>query len=253
MSHFDANPGRPKRIAIVLADPGVSSVTQQPVGFWWSELTHPWLAFREAGHQVELFSPSGGACQADSLSDPRDASGYSEEDIISLGFITSPATASLVESTRPANEASPEDFDAIVIAGGQSPMFTFGPDSPAVMAVERFWEAGRIVAALCHGTAALKWAKDSSGQPLAQGRTVTGFADCEEDFADEAMWSAGWLPQGVHLMPWRIEPALKKLGANYVQGGRFRAFAVRDGRLITGQQNFSGAATAKLVLEALGV
>ena len=53
-------------------------------------------------------------------------------------------------------------------------------------------------------------------------------------------------------MPWRIEDALKAIGANYVQAGRWREFAVRDGNLITGQQNFSGAETARLVCEALG-
>ena len=53
-------------------------------------------------------------------------------------------------------------------------------------------------------------------------------------------------------MPWRIEDRLKALGANYVQAGLWRSFAVRDGNLITGQQNFSGAETARLVIDALG-
>jgi putative intracellular protease/amidase len=62
----------------------------------------------------------------------------------------------------------------------------------------------------------------------------------------------GALPRGRHLMPWRIEDEMRALGANYVQAGLWRDFAVRDGNLITGQQNFSGAATARLVIEALG-
>ncbi len=33
---------------------------------------------------------------------------------------------------------------------------------------------------------------------------------------------------------------MKRLGANYVQGGLWRGFAVRDGNLVTGQQDFSG-------------
>ena len=53
-------------------------------------------------------------------------------------------------------------------------------------------------------------------------------------------------------MPWRIETELKALGANYVHAGLWRSFAVRDGNLITGQQNFSGMETARLVIEALG-
>jgi putative intracellular protease/amidase len=60
------------------------------------------------------------------------------------------------------------------------------------------------------------------------------------------------LPRGTHIMPWRIEDRLKELGANYAQGGLWRGFAVRDGNLVTGQQNFSGAETAQLIIEALG-
>jgi putative intracellular protease/amidase len=45
---------------------------------------------------------------------------------------------------------------------------------------------------------------------------------------------------------------MKRIGANYVQAGLWKGSAVRDGNLITGQQNFSGAETAKAVIEALG-
>ena len=41
-------------------------------------------------------------------------------------------------------------------------------------------------------------------------------------------------------------------GANYIQAGAFRSFAIRDGNLVTGQENFSGAETARLILEAVG-
>ena len=53
-------------------------------------------------------------------------------------------------------------------------------------------------------------------------------------------------------MSWRIEDELKRLGANFIQAGLWKEFAVRDGNLITGQQNFSGMKTAELVIEALG-
>ena len=62
----------------------------------------------------------------------------------------------------------------------------------------------------------------------------------------------GLLPRDRHVMPWRIEEAMKQAGANYIQAGLWRGFAYRDGNLITGQQNFSGGETAKLVIENLG-
>jgi len=113
-------------------------------------------------------------------------------------------------------------------------------------------QAGKIAAALCHGTAILRYAKLPNGEYLAKGKTVTGFANVEEDFADNAVWTYGLLPRDRHVMPWRIEDELRRIGANYVQAGLWRSFAVRDGNLVTGQQNFSGAETAGLIIEALG-
>jgi putative intracellular protease/amidase len=243
---------RPKRVAIVIANPAVSPTTGWPVGFWWSELAHPWLAFHERGYEVEVFSPEGGRCEADAMSDPRDPSGYSADDIVSLGFLSTPRLAALVEATKPAEAIALDAFDAILVAGGQAPMFTFDRAAALQARFAAFLEAGKVAAALCHGTAILRFATLSTGEPLAKRRTVTGFANLEEDFADEAVWSMGLLPRDRHVMPWRIEDALKAQGANYVQAGLWRGFAVRDGNLVTGQQNFSGAETARAVIEALG-
>jgi len=241
-----------KRVAIVIANPAVSTTTGWPVGFWWSELTHPYLAFHEAGYEVEVFSPAGGACQADGMSDPNDASGYSKTDLISQGFIHTPELMALVQNTKKVADIDVAAIDAIVVAGGQAPMFTFEGATDLHAKFAAFFEAGKVAAALCHGSAILAYAKDSHGQYIAKGRTVTGFANVEEDFADNAVWSYGLLPRDKHVMPWRIEDKLKAIGANYVQAGLWRSYAVRDGNLVTGQQNFSGADTARLVIEALG-
>ena len=143
-------------------------------------------------------------------------------------------------------------FDAILVAGGQSPMFTFEAATALHEKFVAFYEAGKIACALCHGVSILRYAKLSSGEYLAKGKTVTGFANVEEDFADNAVWEYGLLPRDKHVMPWRIEDEMTRLGANYVQAGLWRPFAIRDGNLITGQQNFSGAAVARELIEALG-
>lgn len=255
MSLRDPNPAsknRPKRVAIVIANPAVSSTTGWPVGFWWSELTHPYYAFHEAGYQVEIFSPAGGACEADAMSDPRDPSGYSETDLISMGFVSTPRLAKLVTQTRPVSDIEVAQFDAIVVAGGQAPMFSFETATALTQKFVAFYEAGKVASALCHGVAVLRYAVLSSGEPLVKGKTVTGFANVEEDFADQAVWGMNLLPRDQHVMPWRIEDELRQIGANYVQAGLWRGFAIRDGNLITGQQNFSGGETAELIIEALG-
>lgn len=251
----DANPvskSRPKRVAIVVANPAVSTTTGWPVGFWWSELTHPYYVLTEAGFEVEIFSPDGGKCEADAMSDPRDPSGYSTSDLISMGFIATPQMVELIANTKKAAEIDSNRFDAIVVAGGQAPMFNFDKAVGLHRKFVEFYEKGKIACALCPGVALLKFAKLSSGEHLAKGKTVTGFTNAEEDFADNAVWSMNLLPRDKHVMPWRIEEELKTLGANYVQAGLWRGFAIRDGNLITGQQNFSGEETARLVVEALG-
>jgi putative intracellular protease/amidase len=59
---------------------------------------------------------------------------------------------------------------------------------------------------------------------------------------------------GKRIQPFWIEDEARKLtGTNFIVSGRFKPHAVRDGNLITGQQQFSGAAVARLLIEALGV
>jgi putative intracellular protease/amidase len=246
------NPTKRKRVAIVISNPAISTTTQWPVGFWWSELTHPYFFMEEKGYEIEVFSPNGGKCEADAMSDPRDASGYSSTDLITLGFINSPELVKLVENTKRVSEIDVNNFDAIIVAGGQGPMFTYEKAVDLQQKFVEFYEKGKIACALCHGVAILRYAKLSNGKYLATGKTVTGFANVEEDFADNAVWELNLLPRDKHVMPWRIEDYMRELGANYIQTGMWKGFAVRDGNLITGQQNFSGSETAKMVIEALG-
>lgn len=255
MSHKHLNPvnsGSPKRIAIVLSNRAVSTTTGWPVGFWWSELTHPYFHFTEVGYEVEVFSPEGGECVADAMSDPEDATQWQAEDVISRGYKHDPGFMKLIAATTPVEQIDVGRFDAIVVAGGQGPMFTFDRAVGLQRKFAEFYEAGKLAVALCHGTALLRYARLSNGEPLVAGRTVTGFANIEEDFSDQAARSMGALGDDQHIMPWRIEDELKVLGANYVQAGLWTGFAIRDGNLLTGQQNFSGGETAQLVIESLG-
>jgi putative intracellular protease/amidase len=132
-----------------------------------------------------------------------------------------------------------------------SPGITVAPSPSHKMAVDPtraeppkvLMESGRIVAALCHGVSALLNVRLPGGQWLVAGKTLTGFANVEEDYGDAAA--------GVRIMPWRLEDALRERGANYIQAGLFKPFAIHDGRLATGQQQYSGRAVARLVIEML--
>src|SRR5262249_13973108 len=198
------------------------------------------------------FSPQGGPCVADAMSDPNDPSGYSAEDLISRGFISTPGLVALVNDTPSVRDIDPAAYEAIIVAGGQGPMFTYESSVDLQRKFVDFYERGKIACALCHGVALLRYAHLSGGSLLVKGKTVTGFANVEEDYADNAVWSMNLLARDKHVMPWRIEDEMKRLGANYVSAGLWRGFAVRDGNLITGQQNFSGSETARMVIRALG-
>jgi putative intracellular protease/amidase len=228
------------------------TTTGWPVGFWWSELSHPYFFLSEKGYSVDVFSPNGRKCEADAMSDPRDPSGYSDSDIVSLGFLSTPKLAALVESTRKVAAIDVRDYDAIVVAGGQGPMFTFEKATDPHKKFVDFYEAGKVACALSDGVAVLRYAKLSNGEYLAKGKAVTGFANVEEDYADNAVWQMNAPPRDKHVMPRRIEDELKKIGANYLQAGLWRGFAVRDGNLVTGQQNFSPLEMADVLVRALG-
>jgi putative intracellular protease/amidase len=233
-----------KHVLLIVANPSISTTLGGAVGFWASELIHPYDEFTKAGCQITIASPNGGKVEFDSFSDPRDASGYSKDDTLSMGYINQPEFMELLENTPDIPSLDMSTFDAIVVCGGQSPMFTFRQNKTLIQLFENFYATGKPTAALCHGTCLLLETKLPDGTYLIQSKTISGFANSEEDYADRIV--------GQKVMPFRIEDEAKKLGANFVTKEAFAPHAVRDGNLITGQQQNSGAATAKLVLAALG-
>lgn len=182
----------------------------------------------------------------DAYSDPRDASGYSAHDVITLGFLQQKSFLEMLENTVKLSEVkSIEDFDAIFLVGGQGPMYTFRGNKELESLFASFYEAGKPAAAVCHSTTLLLEAKTSDGSGLlVAGKTWTGFASAEEDFADQAA--------GVKIQPYRIEDEAKKLtDTTFKVAAPFSSYAIADGNLITGQQQCSGAAAARLVVDQL--
>lgn len=235
---------QPKKILLVVSSPSKHATLGYPVGFWASELTHAWYEFREAGYQIQLASPAGGLVVPDAYSDPRDASGYSAPDVLSRGFFADPSLAALLESTARLGDLDLDAYDALYVAGGQGPMFTFREDRTLSAAILEFYNSGKVTALVCHGVCALLDLRLPDGRWLIGGKQITGFANSEEDYADKVM--------GTKVMPFRIEDEARARGALFSAAPAFRPFAVRDGNLITGQQQNSGRRAAALVIEALG-
>jgi putative intracellular protease/amidase len=240
----DVTTSKRPTVLMVVANPTTSTTTGWPIGFWAAELTHPYYEFSQVRYDVTIASPDGGKVEVDALSDPRDESRWSADDLISMGFLNTPELTALLEDTPRLADLDSGEFDALVVCGGNAPMFQFRQNEGLKQMIAAFYEAEKPTAVLCHGVAALIDVQLSDGSYLVEGKTVTGFANVEEDYVDRAV--------GLKVMPYRIEDELRKRGANYIQGGLLKAFAVRDGRLITGQQQYSGAKVAQLVVTALG-
>ena len=154
--------------------PTTATTTGWPVGFSASELTHPYYAFKRVRYNVVIASPNGGKVEVDTLSDPRDESKWSAEDLISMGFLNTPELAELLEDTPKLADLDLKDFDALVVCGGLAPMFQFRDNADLQRTIAAFYEAEKPTAVLCHGVSALIDVRLSDGSYRVKGKTVTG-------------------------------------------------------------------------------
>jgi putative intracellular protease/amidase len=151
----------------------------------------------------------------------------------------------LVEQSKPLAELRVDDYDGVLLIGGQGPMYTFMNDERVHSLVAAFYESRKVTAVICHATGVLLKTRLANGRLLVEGRTWTGFANSEERYADEFV--------GKRIQPFWIEDEAGKLdNTNFIVNGRFKPHVVRDGNLITGQQQYSGALAARTMIEALG-
>ena len=241
--HFHGAPAKGK-ILMVASSPATSKQTGWPIGFWAAELTHPLRVFQEAVYEVEIASTQGGKLEMDGYSNPTDASGYSAHDVITLGYMQQKWFNEMLANTKKLSEINSANYDAIFLVGGQGPMYTFKGNKELEKLFISFYESGKPSAAVCHSVTLLLEAKKSNGELLVKGKTWTGFANAEEDFADKAV--------GIKIQPYRIEDEAKKIaGTTFKVAAPFSSYAIQDGNLITGQQQNSGAAAAELLIKSL--
>ena len=233
-----------KKILMIVSNPAVSPVTGWPIGFWWAELSHAYEVFNQEGYDIHIASPDGGRLEADGYSDPEDESGYSVQDTISLAFKNDPVKMKLIAETPALSEIRASDFDALFVVGGQGPMVTMIDNDRVHSFVADFYEGGKVTAAVCHGTCILLKTRLSNGDLLVKGKRWTGFANSEEEYAESAI--------GQKIQPFWIETEARNLPDTHFEvAGALEEHAIRDGNLVTGQQQVSAAAAAREVIAAL--
>ncbi len=215
---------------ILMLVTGADKMTNgKATGLWLEEFAIPYKAFVEAGYQVEVVTPKGGAAPIDPRSTPKPEQAAAWKD-----------AARNLSATKPLASVTADGFAAIFIPGGHGVMFDLVENPAAARLIQEFDAQGKPVAAVCHGPAALVNVVRKDGTPLVKGKKLAAFTDAEE--------------RAVELdkdMPFLLETKLRGLGATVVTRDNFTSHAVRDGNLITGQNPPSSEATAKLLIEAL--
>lgn len=220
------------RIVMLLTNHSHLGSTSTPTGFWLEELATPWAVFTDAGAQLTFASPQGGAAPADprSLNDPSPEVRRFQDNREATEKLSKTAVLSKLDLTQ---------FDAVFVVGGHGVMWDLA--TPAVgEQLSRAWNAGRVLAAVCHGPAALVEVKDAAGKPVVAGRKVSAFSNDEEHAAKMA-----------DSMPFLLESRLTSLGAKYEKAPQWQSHCVTDGRLVTGQNPASSRAVAVATLAAL--
>ncbi|WP_338878870.1 type 1 glutamine amidotransferase domain-containing protein [Achromobacter veterisilvae] len=223
------------KILIVLTSHDTLGDTGRKTGFWLEEFAAPYYAFVDAGAKVTLASPAGGQPPLDPKSDDP---GAQTDD--TRRFRQDAEAQRLLASTRPLGEAQAADYDAVFYPGGHGPLWDLAEDPKSVSLIETMLAAGKPVAAVCHAPGVLRHAKTADGNPLVQGRQVTGFSNAEEDAV-----------QLSDVVPFLVEDELKQLGGLYSSGPDWQPHVVGDGLLITGQNPASSVGVAEALLERL--
>lgn len=215
---------------VLILSTGAEKMTNgKPTGLWLEEFAVPYQAFTKAGFDVVIATPEGGEIPVDPRSKP------TPEQAVEWA-----AASEKLKGTLALSKVDAGSLDAVFIPGGHGAMFDLATDKGTAKLLTDLNARGKIIAAVCHGPAALVGAKGADGVPLVAGRTVAAFTDDEE--------------RAVKLdadMPFLLESKLRELGAKIDKKPNFTAHAVRDGNLITGQNPPSSEPVAKLVIEAL--
>lgn len=178
-----------------------------PTGVYFEEFAVPFLTFQNAGYEITVASPKGGVS-------PIDPSSL---------YCESPtewdSTKQLLDNTFKLDELDYKSFDAVFFPGGHGVMFDLFDNKRLAEILKYFNENKKIIAAVCHGAAALLNAKE-----IIQGKKITAFSNEEEHVTklDE-------------FMPFSLEEKLKEAGAELIFANPFRENVVQDGNIITGQ------------------
>jgi putative intracellular protease/amidase len=223
------------KILIVLTSHADLGTSGEKTGFWVEEFAAPYFVFLDAGAKITIASPKGGQPPVDPKSEAEDA-----QTADTKRFYKDPIAIDLVAHSLKLSTINQEDYDAVFYPGGYGPLWDLATDENSINLIEGFYNHQKPIAFVCHSPAALVNVKAKNGEPLVKGKQLTGFSNTEEEEL-----------KLTKVVPFLLEDELIKNGAHYSKGNGLESYVKQDGLLITGQNQASSAAAAKLLLETL--
>ncbi|TDK30703.1 DJ-1/PfpI family protein [Luteimonas terrae] len=220
-------------VLIVLSGEGRDAGKTRP-GYEFDELSQAWLIFKANGLSVEVASPQGGPVEADK---------YNPDELFNAALLADTDAMRRLADTRRIEDLHAGDYAAIYVVGGKGAMFDLPGHVPLQRLIADAWDNGAVVAAVCHGPAALVDVRLGDGSALVAGRHMTGFTNEEE-----ALFGKKWAAE----FPWLLEDALRARGALWSESPLMMPGLVVDGRLVTGQNPYSTPAVAEAIVRGLG-
>lgn len=216
-----------QRILIATTSHSTKGSTGQPTGAYLSEVAHPYDVFVQAGFSVELASVSGGEIPLD---------GVEEADAASRAFLT--ARSGELKQSIAAKDVDAGRYDAIFFAGGHGAMWDLPDNADFARVARSIYERGEVVAAVCHGPAALVNITLSDGGYLVAGKRVSAFTNEEERQV-----------KLTDVVPFLLADKLTERGALHEGAAPWQKHVVVSERLVTGQNPASAAGVAEAVVE----
>ncbi len=209
--------------------------TGRKTGFWLEEFAAPYYVFRDAGADITLASPGGGQPPIDPKSDEPGL-----QTTATTRFKADRDAQTALANTIRLSSVSAGHYDAVFYPGGHGPLWDLAEDQDSIHLIEDMFRAGKVIAAVCHAPGVFRHARAPDGSPLVKDRSVTGFANTEEEAVGLT-----------HVVPFLVEESLTQNGGVYAKTQDWQPYAVVDGNLITGQNPASSEAGAKALLSRL--
>jgi putative intracellular protease/amidase len=224
-----------RKALLILTSHTELGTTGRGTGFYYDEMATPYWALVDAGFDVDIASVKGGEAPPD----PKTLVAPDKRPPMVARFMADAGAMEKLRTTPKAEDMDGKAYQCVFLPGGHGTMWDFDTDTIGKI-VSDAWAAGAMVGAVCHGPSGLLQAKRPDGEPLVKGLRVNSFTDAETD-------QIGL----VGIEPFLLESRLRDLGAKFECSGNFTSHAVRDGRLVTGQNPQSTEAIAKLLIEAI--